>query len=56
MAYDADMYPDEIHFYAVSLENPADFIPQFHVHYAERLPWIDIKDDLPRFPGGSTES
>jgi hypothetical protein len=26
-----------------------DFHPQFHVHYAERVPWIELADGLPRF-------
>jgi hypothetical protein len=52
MAYEADRYPDEIHFYAASLENSADFRPDFHVHFAERVPWADINDGLPRFEHG----
>lgn len=52
MAYDADSWPDEIHFYAASLEKPADVTPQFHVYYSEKLPWIEPADDLPRYPLG----
>ncbi|WP_282607284.1 GFA family protein [Pelagibius sp. Alg239-R121] len=52
MAYESDRYPDEIHFYAASLENPGDFEPDFHVHFAERLPWADINDGLPRHDHG----
>lgn len=55
MAYDADDDPDDIHLYAASLEEPADFAPQFHVHYAEKLPWIDLNDDLPRYEHGSND-
>lgn len=50
IAYDADAYPDEIHLFAATLEDPADFTPQGHVFDAERLPWIRLADDLPRFP------
>ncbi|MBE9557547.1 MAG: GFA family protein [Proteobacteria bacterium] len=50
IAYDADHYPDEIHFYAASLEYPEDAVPQFHVHFAEKLPWIEAHDSLPRYP------
>ena len=52
IAYDADSYPNEIHFYAASLEEPASVAPQFHVYYAEKLPWIEPADDLPRYPHG----
>jgi hypothetical protein len=50
VAYEAERYPLEIHLYAASLDDPTDFAPQFHVHDAERLPWITLADDLPRFP------
>lgn len=49
MAYETEKYPKEIHFYAASLEKPEDFKPGFHVHYAERLSWADINDELPRY-------
>lgn len=50
MAYEHDRYPREIHLYAASLDDPAAFAPQFHVYVAEKLPWIEIADDLPRYP------
>lgn len=50
MAFQAEHYAGEIHLYAASLDDPANFVPEFHVHYAERLPWLRIDDDLPRFP------
>ena len=51
MAYDSDRYPDEIHLYAATLENPENYRPQAHVHVAERLNWFDVNDELPRHPG-----
>jgi hypothetical protein len=51
IAFEHDRFPHEIHLYAASLENPRDFAPQFHVFDAERLPWIELADDLPRYPG-----
>ena len=56
MAYDADKFPDEIHFYATSLEHPELFSPQFHVHYAEKLPWIEVSDDLPKYKESTPDS
>lgn len=53
MAFQADHYKGEIHLYAASLTDPADFKPTFHVHYAEHLPWLDINDTLPRHPGSA---
>lgn len=52
MAYDADKFAHEIHFYAASLEDSSGFRPQGHVHDSERLPWIELADDLPRKPHG----
>ncbi len=49
LAYQSERWPDEIHFYAASLEQPEGFVPQFHVHWAERLPWIELADDLPKY-------
>lgn len=51
MAYESERWPEEVHFYAATLEDPADFAPEFHVHWAERLPWVQLDDDLPKYDG-----
>ena len=51
VAFEGARYPDEIHFYMASLENPEILTPKFHVHYAEKLSWVELKDDLPKFDG-----
>jgi hypothetical protein len=53
MAYESDRWPDETHFYAASLEDQTTFVPQFHTHWAERVPWVNVTDDLPRYEHGS---
>jgi hypothetical protein len=53
MAFQANRYDGEIHLYAATLTNPADFTPTFHVHYASRLPWLHMTDDLPKYDGFS---
>lgn len=55
VAYEADAFPDEIHFYAASLEAPETFSPDRHVHTGEQLPWIHLDDGLPRFRKGSAD-
>ena len=55
IAYENDRYPEEIHFYAAGLEDSTDFKPEFHVHCAEQVPWIELSDDLPRYPHSSYE-
>lgn len=52
MAYESDRYPREIHLYAATLENPDDVSPQFHVYWAEKLPWVALDDGLPRHERG----
>ena len=32
-----------------TLDRPEDFAPSCHIHYAERLTWFDVADDLPRY-------
>lgn len=50
MAYEADKYAHEIHLYAASLEDPAGFVPDFHVRWSEKLPWLHLSDDLKKYP------
>ncbi len=50
MAFEHDRYPHEIHLYACSLDDPSTYVPDFHVHCAEKVPWMEIADDLKRFP------
>ena len=52
MAFDADKYPDEIHFYLVSLENQKGLKPEIHFHHDEHLPWMVIDDNLPKESSG----
>lgn len=53
VAFEADRFPNEIHFYAASLDDPTSFEPERHVHADERLPWIHLNDGLPMHPRGS---
>jgi hypothetical protein len=55
IAFRADKYPDEIHFYAVTLEDPERVTPECHVHWEERLPWVVCDDDLPKHEGSYQE-
>lgn len=55
MAYASTRWPDEIHFYAAHLDNPQDFKPTQHFHYAERLKWLHLKDDLIKHASSADE-
>ncbi|KNG94877.1 GFA family protein [Pseudaestuariivita atlantica] len=53
MTYQNVIWPEETHLYAASLDDPAQFEPQAHFHYAERLPWVEIDDGLPKYAGSA---
>ncbi|WP_168797977.1 GFA family protein [Pacificoceanicola onchidii] len=53
ISFESTRWPGEIHLYAVSLDDPADYQPQLHCHAAERLPWLHMADDLPVFKAGA---
>ena len=49
MTYQSTRWPTETHLYAATLDDPSAFEPRAHFHYLERLPWIMITDDLPKY-------
>lgn len=49
MTYEADRCPDEVHLYVSTIDNPGAFRPQVHVFFGERIPWLELEDDLPRY-------
>ena len=51
MSFESTTWPGEIHLYAVSLDDPTDYVPELHCHHAEALPWLHTADALPRFEG-----
>lgn len=51
MTYQSETWPEETHLYATTLDNPAAFEPKAHFHYAERVPWLAVADDLPKYEG-----
>ena len=51
MAFQAEIYAGEIHLYAPTLDDPTKFEPRFHVHYEEKLDWLHLDDELPRYAG-----
>lgn len=53
LSFTHSRFPDETHLYVASMDRPAAFEPSRHVFFAERLPWADLHDSLPRFDGKS---
>jgi hypothetical protein len=49
LSYEGERWPDEIHLFATTFDDPASFRPQAHVYVAEGMPWLRIHDTLPRY-------
>jgi hypothetical protein len=49
MSFAGAKWPDEIHLFVASFDEPAAFAPTLHVHAGEQLPWLHLADDLPRY-------
>ena len=47
VAFRADRFPGEIHFYAALLDDPSLYEPTEHVFIAEKLAWLHLADGLP---------
>jgi hypothetical protein len=48
IAYETAKRPGEIDLYLNAFDEPEAFEPQGHVFTAERIPWFDTRDELPR--------
>ena len=55
MTYESDRCPDEVHLYVSTLDDPGAFPPQLHVFFGERIPWMELEDNLPRYEGFSAD-
>ena len=51
MHYMSTRWPGEIHLFAATLDDPSLFVPTSHVHWAERVPWVTMEDDLHKYEG-----
>ncbi len=49
MSFAGERWPEEIHLFVPSFEDPAALSPEMHVHAAEQLPWVHLHDHLPRY-------
>jgi len=55
VAYESTKLPDEIHGLAATLDDPADYVAEAHFFHSKTLPWLHIKEELPRYvDGGKT--
>ena len=52
LTYETGRRPRHIDVTVGTLDRPEDFPPTMHVWTAERVPWLELADDLPRHAGG----
>ena len=43
--------PSELDVNLATLDHPEAVPPQYHIHTTSGMPWLDINDNLPRYPG-----
>lgn len=53
MTYQYEGWPTETHLYAGTMDDPSRFEPQAHFHFGEKLSWVGIDDELPKYPGSA---
>ena len=56
LTYESDRHPGEVHIYVGVFDDPGMYSPQLHVHFGERIPWLEMLDELPRYAGLSGDN
>ncbi len=49
LSFEGERWPDEVHLFVASFEEPASFTPKGHVYVEEQLAWVHLADGLPRY-------
>lgn len=49
LTYEIDKRPGQIDVTLTSFDDPSQFSPRAHIWIEDKLPWVEIRDDLPRF-------
>lgn len=52
LSFETEIFNNETHLYAVTLDNPAVYKPTAHIFWSERLPWVNVFDELPTHEKG----
>ncbi len=49
LTYAAERFPDYVQLHLGCLDQAEGLRPETHVHCAEKIPWFEVDDDLPRY-------
>lgn len=47
----SEKYADEVHIPLALVDDTAGLVPTVHVHFANRVDWVPVHDDLPKVDG-----
>lgn len=51
LSYENERWPDDVNLNLANFEDPARIRPAMQIFTRDRLPWLHVVDDLPRYPG-----
>lgn len=51
ITYQHDQRPGELDVATATLDDPMAVRPEFHIWVSEKLPWVELGDGLPQYPG-----
>jgi len=52
LSFETEVFPDETHLYAPTLDQPELYRPMAHIFWSERVAWLEFADGLPKHPKG----
>lgn len=52
LSFETEIFSNETHLYAATLDDPAVYEPTAHIFWSERLPWVQERDVLPTHAKG----
>lgn len=47
LSYETEVFEDETHLYAATLDDSGVYKPTAHIFWSERLSWVNVSDGLP---------
>ena len=55
VSYEGERWPDQIHLFLCTFDEPESVQPEGHVYTAEQLSWLKLEDGLPRHAGTTSD-
>ncbi len=55
VTYQSSKYPNDTHFHLITIDAHESLRPHSHVHFEEKVSWIDIADDYPTYDGSGPD-